>query len=256
MGGATNPWLNPQDIVLLKSVMSFLASILFFWVYFRLNRFPLYLYLAIVLVAHAIFFALFFRESTPGAFAFFGGAGLAVAFVGILSAAVMSGFVILNKKLIIMHDGQFLDHTDGSVKIQAIAVVTFVVMIVLSFLFGNVMRYYKGSIPGISGFILFLMALAAASFLAWRLIPLRPLTEGALLGEAKAKNTVENIFQVTTDIGSTEMMLVPIALVAVWGLLLYLVKGTANQMDITGLLILVILTVFIFRSEMKKKGRK
>jgi len=253
MKGALNLWLTPSGTVLLKAGMSFLFSLLFFWVYFRLNKCRLYLYLAITLVCHSLFFALFFQDQTPSAAGLLLMIPVGIFLLSILTAMAVSGFVQLNARIIITHEGQFINTDDGTVKTKILPVFSFVIAIILGFLFKNAWQYFKDATGGIIPLLFFVIAVGAAAWIASKIMPYEGGEEVALLGENKPRRQLENVFEIKTRLNSTEGFLVPVGLVVMWGMLIFIIKKSANAMDIWGVVVLVGLAMLILRSEMKKK---
>ncbi len=253
MKGALNLWLTPDGTVFLKAGMSFLFSIFFFWVYYRLNQCKLFLYMAITLICHSLFFAIFFREQSPSVVGLLLMILVAIAFLSILTAIAVSGFAHLNTKLVIIHEGQYLNMEDGSVKIKVLPVVSFLILIILGFLFEPAWKFFKNSTGGMIPFFFFFVAVGAAAWIAHKIMPYSGGEEVALLGENKPRLQLENTFQITGTVNGMEVFLVPVALVTLWGILIFLIKKSANAMDMWGIVVLVGLALLILRSEMKKK---
>lgn len=254
MKGALNLWLTPPGTVFLKAGMSFLLSAFSLWFYYRLNQCRLFLYMAITLICHSLFFVLFFRDQAPSPAGLLLMIPVAVSFIAILTAMTISGLAQLNARLIIIHEGLYINTEDGSVKGRIIPVVSFVLTIILGFFFKHAWKFFKDSTGGMIPLLFFFIAVIGAAWLANKIMPYAGEGEVAILGENRPRLQLESVFQITAaNVNSTEVFLVPVGLVTAWGLMIFLVNKSATLMDIWGMVVLVGLALLILRSEMKKR---
>ncbi|MGV8119963.1 MAG: hypothetical protein AB2L14_09415 [Candidatus Xenobiia bacterium LiM19] len=253
MKGALNLWLTPPGTVFLKAGMSFLLSVFFFWVYYRLNQCKLFLYMALTLICHSLFFILFFREQAPSPAGLLLMIPIGISFLAILTAMTVSGLAQLNTKLVIIHEGQYINTEDGTVKGKILPVISFVLAIILGFFFKHAWQYFKDSTGGMIPLLFFFIGVIGAAWLANKIMPYAGEGNVAILGEDRPRLQLENVFQINGTVNSTEVFVVPVGLVTAWGIVIFMINKSANLMDMWGLVVLIGLALLILRSEMKKK---
>lgn len=257
MQAGGNPWITAElgNLVILKSGMAFLVSLLFFWIYFRIIKQAIYLYLAGVLFLHSILFAVLFNTDQPSVGALFIEIALITFFISILNSLAIILFDKINKKYVIIHDGVYIDISDGSVKYKVFLIASCVLMIVLGLIFKTPVEFMKTMIKGPAFWFFVLLITFLSAFISSRLLPMKSEHDVAILGEETPRLHLIDIFEISGDISGAELMLVPVILLTLGGFLIFLTKKNATAIDFGGVAILALIALSIVFQEFKKRSK-
>lgn len=254
--GFDNVWIDAGrgfNIVFIKVGMAILFGMMFLWFYFRVSRKRLILYLGSCCLLHGVLFAIFFHTEEMSPVGIFLEALVVIAFITVLTAIVGTLLIHFNTKYLAIPEHLYLKPETGNVKWNAMVVVSLAVNLILMLSFSNASRFIAEGVFGGLAVVPFIIEIFLTGYLAYRLLPWKPVEETALLGDETPRKELDNILVFSGGAPMLERITVPAIFCVLWGIIIFITRGRWDIGDWFGIIILAFVAWVVYKRELMRE---